>query len=110
MIKSNNIKIVSKVNDGLISHISKTYLTGKQNAVNAVNYELVITNWKVGEHIVEFEQKGKERAEYGSGLLERLSKDLSLLHGKGFSLSNVKRMRQFYNEFSKSATLSHLLS
>jgi hypothetical protein len=86
MTKSDDIKIVAKSYDNLVSQISQTYLTGKQNAVNAVNSELVSTYWKVGEHIVEFEQNGKERAEYGSGLLERLSKDLSLLHGKGFSL------------------------
>ena len=110
MAKSNDIEIVSTDYNGLISQISQAYLKGKQNAVNAVNSELVITNWKVGEYIVEFEQKGKERAEYGSGLLERLSKDLSLLHGKGFSLSNIKRMRQFYKEYSNSATLSHHLS
>lgn len=110
MKKSNDIKIVSKGYDGLISQISQTYLDGKQKAVNAVNSQLVITNWKVGKHIVEFEQKGKERAEYGSGVLERLSKDLSLLHGKGFSQSNVKRMRQFFKEYSNSATLSHQLS
>jgi hypothetical protein len=83
MTKSDDIKIVAKSYDNLVSQISQTYLTGKQNAVNS---ELVSTYWKVGEHIVEFEQNGKERAEYGSGLLERLSKDLSLLHGKGFSL------------------------
>ncbi len=86
MTKSDDIKIVAKSYDNLVFQISQTYLTGKQNAVNAVNSELVSTYWKVGEHIVEFEQNGKERAEYGSGLLERLSKDLSLLHGKGFSL------------------------
>ena len=95
MIDSGDIKTVTTNYSSLVSQISETYLQGKQNAVNAVNSELIITYWKVGEHIVEFEQNGKERAEYGSGLLERLSKDLSLIHGKGFSLSNVKRMRQF---------------
>ena len=94
----------------LVSTIQQLHQQLQQSAVNAVNQMLTMRNWLIGYYIVEFEQKGKERAEYGSGLLERLSKDLSLLHGKGFSLSNVKRMRQFYNEFSKSATLSHLLS
>jgi predicted nuclease of restriction endonuclease-like (RecB) superfamily len=71
---------------------------------------LVVTYWKVGQYIVEYEQKGKERAVYGKGLLENLSKDLSLLHGKGFSLSNVKRMRQFYITFPIGAELPHQLS
>lgn len=64
----------------------------------------------MGEQIVEFEQDGKQRAEYGSKLIERLSKDLSLLHGKGFSLKNVKRMRQLYLTYPKSAELPHQLS
>lgn len=77
MMNSNDIEIRSNNYDGLVSQISKTYTQGKQNAVTAVNSELIDTYWKVGEHIIEFEQDGKERAEYGSGLLERLSKDLS---------------------------------
>lgn len=110
MTKSNNIKLVAKNYDNLVSQISETYLQGKRNAVNAVNSELINTYWKVGEQIVEFEQNGKERAEYGSGLLEKLSKDLSLIHGKGFSVSNIQRMRQLYDEFPNYATLSHKLS
>ncbi len=110
MAKSDEIKISANNYEGLVSQISKTYLQGKNNAVVAVNSELVNTYWKVGQHIVEFEQEGKERAEYGSKLLERLSKDLSLLHGRGFSVSNIRRMRQLYEEYPISATLSHQLS
>lgn len=83
----------------LVSKISETYVKGKQKAVIAVSRQITETYWKVGEQIVEFEQEGKQRAEYGANLIENLSKDLSLLHGKGFSLSNVKRMRQFYIEY-----------
>ena len=68
---------------GLIQQISETYIQGQRQAVLAVNSHLVDTYWKVGQYIVEFEQKGAERAVYGKGLLENLSKDLSLLHGKG---------------------------
>jgi len=59
---------------------------------------------------VEFEREGKARAEYGKGLLNSLSVDLSIRHGKGFSLSNMKRFRQFYLTYPKGATLSHLLT
>ncbi len=62
------------------------------------------------QHIVEFEQDGNVKAKYGNKLLENLSKDLSLLHGRGFSLSNIKRMRQFYTQYPISATVSHQLS
>lgn len=96
--------------DKLLSQISVIYLKGRELAVNAVNRHITETYWQVGEHIIEFEQDGKRRAEYGSKLLRRLAQDLSLLHGKGFSLSNLKRMRQFYLEYPKGATLSHLLS
>jgi predicted nuclease of restriction endonuclease-like (RecB) superfamily len=70
---------------------------------------LVQTYWNIGQHLVEFEQKGEAKAVYGDGLLKQLSKDLKQRHGKGFSLSNLKRMRQFYLAFPKGATLSHLL-
>lgn len=96
--------------DKLVSQISETYVEGKKKAVIAVNSLITVTYWKVGEQIVEFEQDGKQRAEYGTNLMERLAQDLSLLHGKGFSLSNIKRMRQLYVEYPKGATLSHQLT
>ena len=95
---------------GLIRRISDTYTQGQRQAVLAVNSHLIDTYWKVGQYIVEFEQKGAERAVYGKGLLDNLSKDLSLLHGKGFSLSNLKRMRQFYLAFPIGAEVPHQLS
>ena len=95
---------------GLVSHISDIYIQGREKATIAVNTHLVDTYWEIGQYIVEYEQKGKERAEYGAALLKELSKDLKLEHGKGFSLSNIKRMRQFYLVFQKGAKPSHLLS
>lgn len=73
----------------LISHIGDLLQKGRQQAVQSVNTILVQTYWLIGQHIVEFEQKGNERAEYGSQLFERLSKDLTLLYGKGFGRSNL---------------------
>ena len=96
--------------DKLVSQISETYVEGKQKAVVAVSRHITETYWKVGEQIVEFEQVGKQRAGYGTNLIESLSKDLSLLHGKGFSMSNVKRMRQLYLTYPNSAELPHQLS
>ncbi len=94
----------------LVSQISEIYVQGRDKAAIAVNIHLIDTYWKIGQYIVEFEQRGKERAEYGTALLKKLSRDLKLQHGKGFSLSNIKRMRQFYLVFPKGATASHLLS
>jgi predicted nuclease of restriction endonuclease-like (RecB) superfamily len=93
----------------LVNRISDRYQLGQRRAASAINTSMLETYWCIGEYIVEFEQDGKAKAAYGKGLLESLSKDLSLLHGKGFSLSNVKRMRQFYQTFPISATLSHQL-
>jgi len=93
----------------LLDNISETFTNGKVKAFNAANIALVETYWKIGQHIVEFEQDGNAKAEYGAGLLEKLSKDLSLKFGKGFSLSNIKRFRQFYIVYQKGAEPSHQL-
>jgi predicted nuclease of restriction endonuclease-like (RecB) superfamily len=74
------------------------------------NHELLATYWQVGRHIVEFEQAGQVRAEYGKALIEQLARDLTLRHGKGFSRSKLIRIRQFYLLYPKGATLSHQLS
>jgi len=67
----------------LIEQISTRYRQGREKAVMAVNTAMVETYWQIGQYIVEFEQGGKAKAEYGKGLLSKLSKDLSLAHGKG---------------------------
>lgn len=68
------------------------------------------TYWEVGKYIVEFEQKGNEKAEYGSQLFDRLSNDLTENYGRGFSRSNLLYMRKLYLEFPISETLSHVLT
>ncbi len=99
----------TKYND-LLNNIGQTIETARQNAVKAVNAELVKANWEIGRHIVEFEQHGHERAEYGSDLLAKLSKDLKLRYGKGFSRRNVLDMRRFYLSYPKWQTVSAKLS
>ena len=94
----------------LIDKIGSLLQQGRQQAVQSVNTILVQTYWHIGQHIVEFEQKGNEKAQYGSQLFERLSKDLILAYGKGFSRSNLLYMRKLYLSFPISETLSHLLT
>ena len=94
----------------LVSQISETFVLGQQKAALTVNACLVETYWKIGQYIVEFEQGGSGKAEYGKRLLEQLSKDLSLLHGKGFGVSNIYRMRQFYFTYPILAKASQKLS
>lgn len=99
----------NKYND-LLDNIGHAIETARLNAIKAVNTELVKANWEIGRHIVEFEQHGHERAEYGSDLLARLSKDLKLRYGKGFGRRNVLDMRRFYLTYPKWQTVSAKLS
>ena len=94
----------------LLERISQTYAAGRQKAFQAVNVHLTDTYWNIGHDIVEYEQGGKPKAAYGAVLLENLSRDLSLRHGRGFSRSNLIRFRQFYSAFPIRATVSHELN
>lgn len=94
----------------LLGQISATYTHGRVQAVQAVNVHITQTYWQVGRHIVEFEQGGKARAEYGKALINRLAADLGLRHGKGFSRTNLISMRLFYQRYPKSQTLSDFLT
>lgn len=94
----------------LLAQISDTYTQGRTRAVQAVNTHMTETYWQVGRHIIEFEQGGKIRAEYGTGLLSNLSRDLTLRHGKGFSRSNLTYMRLFYLRYPICEKPSHILS
>ncbi|MDX9942887.1 MAG: PDDEXK nuclease domain-containing protein [Bacteroidales bacterium] len=94
----------------LVQSIGNTIEGARNRAIKAVNTELLKANWEIGKYIVEFEQYGKEKAEYGSGLLDTLAKDLKQRFGKGFSKSNVYLMRQFYLKFPFFQTLSGKLS
>lgn len=95
------MKIQKPKYEKLLADIGISIETARQNAVRVINTELVKANWEIGRHIVEFEQHGQERAEYGSDLLARLSKDLGQLYGKGFGRRNVLDMRRFYLVYQK---------
>lgn len=94
----------------LLDRISETYEKGRQLAIQAVDRHMVETYWTVGHDIVEYEQAGNVKAEYGKALIDNLARDLTLRHGRGFSRSNVIRFRQFYLAYPISATVSHQLS
>lgn len=94
----------------LVTQIGGLLQKGREQAARSVNTILVQTYWLIGRHIVEYEQGGNEKAEYGSFLFEQLSKDLTQLYGKGFSRANLLYMRRLYLTFPKSETLSNVLS
>lgn len=74
--------------------------------VRTVNHTMVYTYFNIGKMIVEEEQNGKERAEYGKQLLKGLSQRLTEEFGKGFSVETLEKIRRFYITYSKSSTLS----
>ena len=94
------MKPVKPKYEKLLADIGSTIERARENAIRAINTELVKANWEIGRHIVEYEQRGEERAEYGSALLTILSKDLRQRYGKGFGRRNVLDMRRFYLNYS----------
>jgi predicted nuclease of restriction endonuclease-like (RecB) superfamily len=95
------MKLTKAKYNELLDSIGLTIEQARQNAFKAINTELVKANWEIGRHIVEYEQHGQERAEYGSELLSRLSKDLRQRYGKGFGRRNILDMRRFYLAYQK---------
>src|SRR3989338_4961921 len=83
-----------------VSELRKLLENARHQAARAVNAILTATYWEIGRRIVEYEQGGKARAEYGEELLKRISDDLTSQIGRGFGISHVKMMRQFYLAYS----------
>ena len=96
--------------DQLLQNVGETLEQGRRQAVYAVNSAMVQTYWEIGRQIVEYEQHGNEKAEYGSGLLNQLSKDLTIRYGNGFSLSNINKMRKMYLTYPILQTVSAKLT
>lgn len=96
--------------DGLLSQLRALILQARQQALRAVDAVQVRTCWEMGRHIVEFEQGGADRAEYGARLLPRLAERLTMEFGKGFDASNLRYMRLFYQAFPNCDALRHELS
>lgn len=94
----------------LVSEIKGILDTSRQNVAKAVNNELLVAYWKIGEIIVRYEQNDKVRAAYGDKTLKQLSKTLTEEFGKGFSRSNLQNMRLFYLNYPKCQTVSGKLS
>ena len=77
------------------TEIKNVLLTSRNQAYHAVNFSMVQAYWNVGRIIVEHEQAGNFRAEYGKGVLQRLSEELTREFGKGFDVRNLQQMKSF---------------
>ena len=82
-----------------IEDIKKIISSGQKYAYQSANKAIVFTYWQIGKRIVEQEQKGKERAAYGEGLLDTLSDELTKEYGKSYSKRNLQYFRKFYFAF-----------
>jgi hypothetical protein len=91
--------------NNFLKEIVNLLQSAKQQVVRSVNQTMVITYFEIGRMIVEEQQQGKDRAEYGKSLLKELSNGLTKEFGKGFSVKNLERMRAFYQIYGKSSTL-----
>lgn len=87
--------------ENLYSKIAALLQSARQSVVRSVNQTMVYTYYEIGRMIVEDEQQGKERAEYGKRVLKELSKDLTKNFGKGFSVQNLENMRKFYKVYQE---------
>jgi hypothetical protein len=85
--------------DGFYDRICNILDAAQIGVVRTVNTAQVLSHWLIGREIVEEEQAGHQRAEYGDSLLKTLAQKLSNDYGKGFSYANLKLMRQFYLSF-----------
>lgn len=97
-------------NDDLYLKIKNILQSARDNAYRHINFVMVEAYWNIGKQIVEDEQRGKDRAEYGAYLIKELSSRLTKDFGKGFSQRNLRNMRQFYICFPIWQTLSAQLS
>lgn len=100
-----------------IPSVDSTYQSIRQilekarNAVyRSINFAMVLAYWNIGKVIIEEEQQGKERAEYGKALIKELSLRLTKEYGKGFDESNLRNIRQFYLTFPNCDALRHELT
>ncbi|MBZ0166410.1 MAG: DUF1016 N-terminal domain-containing protein, partial [Candidatus Omnitrophica bacterium] len=94
--------------EALISRIESIFLDARQESKKRVNQVVLDAYWKIGRQIVEVEQGRQLRAAYGDSLIDSLAQDLTGRFGSGFSVSNLRYMRQFYLTYQQQAKYGEL--
>lgn len=94
----------------LIDLVEAEYLNSRQKAHKAIDTAMLLGYWRIGQYMVEYEQKGNIKAEYGKKVLLEVSKDLRLRVGKGVSRTNIANMRLLYLKYPIVQTVSGQLS
>lgn len=98
---------MSLVNNKLYKDIKALLHSARNRVYQTINSTMTQTYYEIGKRIIQEEQGGEKRAEYGKELIKNLSYELTKEFGKGFSIDNLKNMRRFYLCFQKSETVSH---
>ena len=91
---------ISPINQNFLENVSEVLAQARKKAKSAVNLAMVYAYYEIGRMIVEEEQHGQNRAAYGKQIMQELSKYLTEKFGKGFSVANLKNIRQFYRVYS----------
>ncbi len=105
-----NQNIMAPALTGIVAEIKTVLESARRNVARQVNNELLNTYWNIGLIISEYEQTVPERADYGKQTLKELSRALTREFGKGFSVSNIYNMRQFYQDYPKFQSLTGKLT
>ena len=96
-------------NKAIFLQVAELLQNARQQVLRTVNSTMTLTYFEIGRIIVEEEQNGKDRAEYGKKLLKSLSQQLTKEFGKGFSIRNLEFIRKFYLTYSNSEALTRIL-
>ena len=91
---------MSHIDTNFLREIKELVNSAKQRVVNSINIAMVYTYYEIGRRIVEQEQKGKHRVNYGNELIKQLSAELTREFGKGYSEVNLRYFRKFYIIYS----------
>jgi predicted nuclease of restriction endonuclease-like (RecB) superfamily len=101
--KNNSSNLSTDRYEAVLAEVSAMLEAARHEAARTINTLMAATYWELGRRIVELEQQGAERAEYGKQIVERLAKDLSPRFGRGFKKSNLFQMRSFYLTYPDAA-------
>jgi len=104
------MKEILKIDNKIIDDIRKLLTASRKKLQQSVNSVMVQTYWQIGKMIIEDEQNGKNRAEYGKKQLKHIAESLTIEFGKGFDITNLRKMRQFYIVFPIQGTVCLELS
>ncbi len=99
-------KIERNIQTDFYNKVAELLKEARKSVVQTVNRTMVYTYFEIGRMIVEEEQNGKARAEYGKQILKELSNRLNSEFGKGFSVTNLQQMKNFYHVYGKQQTVS----